>query len=113
MSDGNKLVDVIFEVAGYPGESAAANFSVRVKDEAMNLATVSVAFGTGTPFDSAGGATIAHPGKSIAGNAGVDLKAFTGRDATAILSGTVADQQFFFEKDVPVGPPEAADESEE
>lgn len=113
MSDGNNLVHVVFEVAGYPGESAAAQFTVRVKDEAMNLGSVGVAFGTGTPFDSAGGTTIVNPGKSISGNAGVDLKAFTGRDAKAILSGTVANQQFFFEKDIPVGPPEAADESEE
>ncbi len=110
MSDGNNLVDVTFEVAGYPGESAAAQFTVRVKDEEMNLGSVSVAFGTGTPFDSSGGMTIANPGKSIAGNAGVDLQAFSSRDAKAILSGTVAHQQFFFEKDVPVGPPEAAEE---
>ncbi len=109
MSDGNNLVNVIFEVAGYPGESAAANFSVSVKDEEMTLGTVSVAFGTGTPFDSAGGMTIGSAEKSIAGNAGVDLQAFSGRDAKAILSGMVAGQQFFFEKDVPMGPPEEAE----
>ncbi len=106
MSAGNDLVHVTFQVSGYPGESAAADFSVRVKDEAMDLGSVGVAFGTGTPFDSAGGTTIVSPGKSVKGNAGVDLKAFTGRDAKAILSGMVGPEQFFFEKDIPVGPPE-------
>ncbi len=113
MSEGNNLVDVVFQVSGYPGESAAADFVVKVKDEAMELGSVGVAFGNGTPFDSAGGTTIMSPGKSIHGNAGVDLKAFTGRDAKAILSGTVGHQQFFFEKDIPVGPPDAGDDSEE
>lgn len=115
MSEGNDLVHVTFQVSGYPGESAAADFSVRVKDEAMDIGSVGVAFGNGTPFDSAGGATIVQPGKSVKGNAGVDLKAFTGRGAKAILSGTVGPAQFFFEKDVPMGPPEvdAGNESEE
>ncbi len=109
MSDGNDLVDVTFDVVGYPGESAAANFSVKVKDEEMNLGTVSVAFGSGVPFDSAGGMTIASAEKSLAGNAGGDLKAFSGGEAKAILSGMVAGQQFFFEKPVPTGPPEEAE----
>ena len=112
MSEGNDLVHVVFEVSGYPGESAAASFSVSVKDEAMDLGSVGVAFGTGTPFDSAGGSTIVSPGKSLKGNAGVDLQAFSGRDVKAILSGTVGPAQFFFEKDVPVGPPTAAEEAD-
>ncbi len=111
MANGNDLVDVVFDVAGYPGESAAANFAVKVKDKEMSLGGVSVAFGSGTPFDSAGGMTITNAGKSITGNAGVDLKAFTDREAKAILSGTVGGQQFFFEKLIETGPPLAADDS--
>ncbi len=107
MSEANNLVNVVFDVTGYPGESAAAHFSVSVKNEEVTLGDVSVAFGTGAPFDSAGGASIMHPGKSITGTAGVDLDAFSGRKAKAILSGTVDNQQFFFEKDVPMGPPMA------
>ncbi len=106
MSKGNELVDVVFDVTGYPGESAAANFAVKVKDEEMSLGTVSVAFGSGSPFDSAGGTTIASANKSIAGNAGVDLKAFDVREGKAILSGMVGNEQFFFEKPFPTGPPE-------
>ncbi len=107
MAEGNDLINVKFEVTGYPGESAAANFSISVKDEKESLGSVSVAFGSGTPLDSAGGMTITSAEKTIEGSAGVDLKAFSGDDAKAILSGMVAGQQFFFEKPIATGPPKA------